>query len=351
MLSMFLTTHVNAQGCVAIRNISGFGQYHFEDKTFSEHKWQINFNNRYFKSYKDYREGVDIKTPSQNRSINRSYSLDISLSRYFSRGWSAAVSLPVLVNGREASFEHGGANTPRHTTHAFGIGDIRFTVYKWLTEPRPKQKINLQLGLGIKLPTGDYDVQDYFYRSDTAKVLAAVNPAIQPGDGGTGIITELNSFYILNRTMNLYANAYYLFSPREQNGVSTTFGRQPSPAALQANNTVASVTDVYSFRAGFNVDVSSFTISGGLRYEGVPVYDAIGGSEGTRRAGYNISAEPGLLYRLKKATLYTYIPIIFSRKLKQNVPDKKLSEIMGSKIISPGGFADYIIFVGAAIKL
>ena len=71
---------------------------------------------------------------------------------------------------------------------------MRFTAYKWLFKTSVRQKGNIQLGLGVKLPTGDYKYQDYFYRNDSTKVLASVNPSIQLGDGGTGIIGELNSF-------------------------------------------------------------------------------------------------------------------------------------------------------------
>jgi hypothetical protein len=43
----------NAQGCVAIRNISGFGQYNLNDNAFSTTDWQLNINNRYFKAFRD----------------------------------------------------------------------------------------------------------------------------------------------------------------------------------------------------------------------------------------------------------------------------------------------------------
>ena len=69
--------------------------------------------------------------------------------------------------------------------------------------PSVRQKGNIQLVLGIKLLTGDYKYQDYFYRNDTTKLLPAVNPSIQLGDGGTGIITELNAFYFLTKSISI----------------------------------------------------------------------------------------------------------------------------------------------------
>ena len=272
-----------SQGCIAVRNISGFGQYNLTDNAFTTSSWQININNRYFKAFRDFKGTQDQKTPALNENVTESYSMDITLSRFFNNGWSADFDLPVLANSRETSGEHGGPNTPRHNTHAFGIGDVRLTVYKWLLQPSVSQKFNLQIGMGIKLPTGDYKYQDYFYRNDTTKVLAPVNPAIQLGDGGTGIITELNAFYFFNKKFSMYGNFYYLINPREQNGVSTTFGRVPPAVQIKAGNTEASVTDVFSLRGGFIFNTNNIAISAGLRDEGVPVHDLVGGSNGTRR--------------------------------------------------------------------
>src|SRR5207237_1694711 len=104
-------------------------------------------------------------------------------------GWSVDLSLPIAANSRSATKEHGGAGTNRHITNSFGLNDIRFTVYKWILKPGDNQKGNIQIGLGIKLPTGDYKYEDIFYKNhDSSKVLAPVNASIQLGDGGTGLI-------------------------------------------------------------------------------------------------------------------------------------------------------------------
>lgn len=96
----------------------------------------------------------------------------------------------------------------------------------------------MQFGLGIKFPTGDYRYQDYFYRKEDSLVLAPVNPSIQLGDGGTGITTELNTYYIINKAMSLYGNLFYLINPREQNGVSPLLGRAPSSVDIKSGRFV-----------------------------------------------------------------------------------------------------------------
>jgi len=342
----------NSQGCIMIRNISGFGQYNLTDNGFSTTSWQLNINNRYFKAFRDFKGTKEVKTLKQNRSIIKSYSTDISLSKFLNNGWSLNFSLPVSANSREASLEHSGANTARHTTNSFGLGDIRFTAYKWLLKPTVKQKGNIQLGIGLKLPTGDYKYQDYFYRNDSTKILSAVNPSIQLGDGGTGIITELNLFYILNskRTINLYGNFYYLINPREQNGTANTAGRVPSRIDSLANSFIVSVPDQYSMRMGLNFNVKDWAFSVGLRNEGTTVYDLIGGSEGFRKPGYNVSVEPGIIYKMKKVTLYAYTPFIIAREIKQNVPEKFKSQYTGMIVESTGGSGDYQVFAGIQFK-
>src|SRR5947209_16845744 len=83
-----------SQGCIMIRNISGFGQYNLTDNAFTTSQWQVNINNRYFKSYMDFKENVNQNTPEQDQSIVRSYAMDVTVSRLMKKGWSLAASLP-----------------------------------------------------------------------------------------------------------------------------------------------------------------------------------------------------------------------------------------------------------------
>jgi hypothetical protein len=351
VLCMFTATHSYSQGCIIVRNISGFGQYNLSDNSFTTSAWQLNIINRYFKSFRDYAGSINQHTPAKNKNEISSYSTDFTLSRFFDHGWSLDLDIPILANTRTTAFEHAGLNTPRYATHAFGLGDIRLMVYKWLLRPSVSKKFNIQIGLGLKLPTGDYRYTDYFHRDDTTKVLAPVNPAIQLGDGGTGITTELNSYYFFSKKVSIYANFYYLINPKDQNGVSTTFGRTPTVLQMQSGNAVATVADVFSIRAGFIYDFKKIALSAGYRQEGVPVYDLVGGSDGLRRPGYNISVEPGIIYKMKKVSLYGYIPIAIAHRINQSVPDKIVSQKTGVYTRGYGGSGDYQLFAGATFKL
>jgi hypothetical protein len=346
-----LNNYARSQGCIMVHNISGFGQYNFADRSFSTSDWQLNINNRYFKAFRDFKGTEDQKTPPEDESVVHSYTMDMSLSRLFKNGWSASLSIPYAANSRTASKEHGGPGTTRHTTHTTGLGDIRLTAYKWLLKPSLSQKGNLQLGLGVKLPTGDFRYQDYFHKDDTTKILAPVNASIALGDGGTGITTEINTFYVFSYRVSFYGNIYYLISPRDVSGITTSTWRTPSALDVKTTADVYSVPDGYSLRGGFDFNFEQLTLSAGLRDEGVPVHDLVGGSHGLRRPGHNLSFEPGIIYNWKKISLYSYVPVIIARKIKQNPTDALATEITGVYRMGAGGSGNYSVFAGILFKL
>jgi hypothetical protein len=354
MLVILSVDNANAQGCVAIRSTGGAscmrpGESH--DST----GWLFNMNNRYFKSYKHFRGSEEEHERVENGTevINHTYSIDFFIQKTINKRWSVGVSIPVINNARSSLYEHGGNNagpSARHSTYSFGLGDVRVAAYAWLTDPSKMSKLNIQAGLGVKLPTGDYRYQDYFIKNDTTKVLGPVDQSIQLGDGGTGITAELNLFYQIARKIGVYGNAYYLANPREQNGVSTSRGG-PTPAANVKNGSdVMSVPDQYMVRGGVNFTVNSFTASAGVRYECVPVYDIIGGSNGFRRPGYVLAVEPGLTYQVKKLTAYVLVPFALERNRTQSVPDKIRSELTGVYAHGDAAFADYSVNAGIAFR-
>jgi hypothetical protein len=71
--------------------------------------------------------------------------------------------------------------------HARGVGDVKVTGNFWLFDPDKHRNQNVSLGLGVKTPTGDSAASDYSYRAG-GRVLRPVDPAIQLGDGGWGIL-------------------------------------------------------------------------------------------------------------------------------------------------------------------
>ncbi len=335
-----------AQGCVAIKGTAGICSKPADAKG-----WEMNLNNRYFKSYKHFVGTTEQTQRVKNGSnvINHSYELDITATRTINLRWSLGLSLPILDFSRSSLYEHDGAT--RHTTHSFGIGDARVAAYRWMFDPLKSHKGNIQLGLGIKLPTGSYNYQDFFYKKADSSVLGPVDQSIQPGDGGTGITFELNSFYNFTHQLGVYGSFYYLSNPREVNGTSTARGGVPSATAKKYNTDVMSVPDLFMGRAGISYMAGKFNFSGGVRVEGLPSKDLIGGSRGFRRPGYIVSAEPGITYVAKKTSFNINVPFALKRDRTQSNADKRITAATGVYTQGDAAFADYLISAGITFKL
>lgn len=336
----------NAQGCVAIKGTAGICSRPSDAKG-----WELNLNNRYFRSYKHFvgTEEQKQRIEEGTNVINHSYELDITATRTLNSRWSIALTLPIMDFARSSLYEHDGKT--RHTTHSFGIGDARVSGYRWMFDPKKLHKGNVQLGIGIKLPTGNYNYMDYFYKKVDSSVLGPVDQSIQPGDGGTGITFELNSFYNFSHKVGVYGSFFYLANPREVNGTSTTRGGIASATAKKYNTDVMSVPDLFMARAGVSYMVNKLNFSGGIRVEGLPSEDLIGGSRGFRRPGYIISAEPSVTYVAKKVSFNLAVPFALKRDRTQSNADKRQSNDTGTHKQGDAAFADYLISAGMTIRL
>ena len=357
LLLLVPTSYVLGQGCIPVRNIVGFGQFMNANNSIfkdSEPRWILNVNTRYLEISRSYVGTERTNLAAEDERINRTFIINLGAVRLLPNGWAMGVDVPIISNSRRTWQEHDVSNAAKihHSVHSFGIGDIRLTGYKWLWNPSETHRGNIQLGVGLKLPTGDYKYQDYFYKANDQAIVAPVNSTIQLGDGGTGFTTEINAYYNVSPMFSAYGNFFYLINPRDQNGVSSIDGGgTPNEMQIKTGDFVTSVPDSYTARLGVNFSAKKFVFSAGGRIEGQPTYDLVGKSNGTRRAGYTLSIEPGVNYRLRNTILYAFVPLTAKRKTQQTVPDKNRSNIEGKYFVSSGGFADYMIFVGALFKI
>jgi hypothetical protein len=342
LLLFVVTTPTNwllSQGCVAIRNLGGISPDLLFENIQPNDKLIFNVTNRYFEASHSFKATNSF---SDTLVTNRIYTLNISLIRLLRKGWSFALNVPIAANSRNNGADHmGPLSYPKYTTRAFGLGDIRLSIYKWFLDPSINKKWNVQGGLGIKIPTGDFRYQDYFYRKDDSTVFAPVDQAIQLGDGGTGITAELGAFYSFTNSINIYFQGFYLINPREQNGVSNLKGRAPTQSQIKNNTTVMSVPDQYSLRGGASFQFQKLVLTAGLRYEKVPENDLIGSNKGFRRAATIASLEPGLTYKMKNTLAFVYVGVPYYRNIKQNTQND----------MTPAGFADVVWNFGIQFKL
>lgn len=353
-LSVVTSQAAEAQGCVAIRSTgtSSTMQTPHHDQS----KWQFNANYRYFKSFRHFKgkEEQEERVEQGTDVRNFSHALDLSIIRQFNNRFSMAVNLPLLANRRSSLYEHGLVNgvyvkKERHSTSSYGVGDMRVSAYYWLLDPMKSMKGNIQLGAGIKFATGDYNYKDYWWNvgPNGSKELRTVDQSIQLGDGGTGFTVEMNSFYSLTSSLSIYANGFYLINPRDVNG-TRTYRETLSPAL--ANEDIMSVPDQFMARAGFNYMKGRWAFTGGVRVDGVPVYDLVGLSSAFRRPGYVIAVEPGLSYQKGRNLFYLNVPVAVVRNRTQSVTDKEMTEQSGTYRQGDAAFADYVINLGYSVK-
>ncbi|WP_421873602.1 transporter [Marinoscillum sp.] len=344
------TTLSTGQGCVAIR--SGCGANVNGGGLLQKNQWQAGTNFRYFHSYKHFRGKHEetYRVEEGSEVINDSFFLDFLISYGISDRWSANLTLPFVYHNRSSMYEHGGnpdpddPNTPenefwpgdRHTTSSRGLADIRLGVSYWLFETTSSS--NLSVGLGVKLPSGDYRAQDNFYNQGDANdqtIHSGVDQSIQPGDGGLGATLELQGFHPITDNILLSGNFYYLVNPREYYTLETR-GRTRD----------FSVPDQYAARLGAlaMLPIHGLYFYGGGRLEGIPSSDLIGGDEGFRRPGYAISLEPGLSYNIRNTSFNLTVPVAIERNRVKSYSDKQ------SGRHGDAAFADYLINFGLIFK-
>lgn len=287
---------------------------------------------RYQPSYRHFVGTVEQKQRETNRNQieNIYHLLDFSIERQLTPRWSVAASVPVLFAHRNQLYAPSG----RYVVNAFGDASVGFR--SWIFKPPTESGDNISVGMSIKLPTGIYNATGAAV-SGGRPVIATADQSIQAGDGGTGFSIDLQAYKRVKFRNELYFAGVYLFNPRNTNGVST-FRRANGEQVM-------SVTDQYLFRGGIGRAlpwVRGLAASFGGRIEGVPVRDAIGGSNGFRRPGYAISLDPGLLYATGRYTVSLNTPVAVERNRKRSVADY-LNGTHGD-----AAFADYSLMLSVS---
>lgn len=365
-------SNAKAQGCVAVRGFGGCGVAGGSGLALAPKQWQVGANYRYFESFRHFKgdEEQYDRLVKQTQVINYSNTIDISASMGLTLRTQLNVNLPVSYTDRSSYYEHGGQTTTfpgaRKTSTSAGIGDARIGISKWLWNPVSHTKSNLMLGVGLKLPTGNWNVQDSFYNvmvtdpvtgSSSRKTgYRPVDQSIQLGDGGLGLSLEMQGFWEMADGLFAYGNAFYILNPRGVNGTMTnrrTTIVVNGVSQVFTNEYMCSVADQYAARLGFlsQSQLHGLSFSWGARLEGVPVRDLVGESYGFRRPGYTIAAEPGVTYMKGKTTVNFNMPIALYRIRKQSVTDKEVQDATGVARNGDAAFADYLISLGVTYRL
>ncbi len=340
-----------AQGCVAARGSGMACPIHgphadLDGSLPPASGFQFNVGYRWLHSDRHF-VGSEEQTQRQREGsevINNSHFTDLALSYAFNPRFSATFTVPFAVHDRsQVVRDTNNVILTRFHTQAAGIGDVRLEGNAWVLDPSRNPKHNLLLGLGVDAPTGEKDAKDTFQIFDSAsgQIIGQernVDQSIQPGDGGWGLILSLYGYREIVPRLNAFVNGAYTITPEEKNGVQTQ-RRNPFEAEM-------SIADSYLGRVGLEGvlwPAYGLTLSLAGRIEGVPVYDAVGGSDGFRRPGFAISIEPGLMASIKSWSFGVYAPVALYRNRERSVPDKQWAAATSTPRHGDAAFADYLL--------
>lgn len=331
-IALWAAAPVMAGGCIAARSMGnlGCGLDNIHESNAGHFEFTLGYrdlySDRHFRGTHEERnrqeEGSDVRNSVQT--------YDFGLTYWNTESWRFTASLPVIKANRSSLYEHDRVN--RYKMEADGIGDMRVMAFYDKVFTDGQRARGISVGLGLKLPTGKDNVKDTAYRPDGPEERY-VDESIQPGDGGLGYYTDLSAFSQVGNERNfVFFSGSYLFNPKETNGITNS----TTPNVTNEY----SVSDAYQLRAGWTfvmIPKHGLNLDLGLRNEGVPARDAIGGDEGFRRPGYAVYVEAGISMSLGNSRLSLNVPYAVRRNRTLSVSDIR------SGRHGDAAFADYLV--------
>lgn len=298
-------------------------------------RWQISVGYRWQRSFRHFRgDHEEAHRVEQGTEVeNKLHLFDFAANYQLTPRWSFSASVPIMTVDR---ISHG----PGTLTESSGIGDMSVGARFWLFRPPTESRQNIQIGLSLKLPTGNANVTNLVGQS-----TIVVDQSIQPGDSGTGVTLDYTAFKSMGR-FTLFSTGAYLFNPKNSytpTGWNEVGDRPSGYPGYSREGTAYSVADQYLFQAGAGYSIPSINglaLTATGRIEGVPARDVFGGEDGFRRPGYAVSVGPGAMYARGKNIWSVSVPIAVYRNRTRSVSDIE----RGTH--GDAAFADYLILIG-----
>lgn len=320
---------MHAQGCVVARSNGEAGGPDGGGGYLTPGELEFNTAYRHQFSFRHYVGQVEQtqRIAAGNEVENKINLENLNLTYQLTSRFSVTANVPVLSASRHS-------NNSAAMQFSNGIGDTSFMVSGWLWNPKENHRGNVQIGIGLQLPTGNDDVISYpDSRNGKGPTATMDDYSIQPGSGGYGLILQWNAFKNMKFVQG-YFNGSYLATPQNTNGIlrSATASKTPE---TQFN----SISDQYLMQAGFAVPIKKIhglTATFGPRFEGVPARDLIGDNDGFRRPGFALSIEPGIQYYYKGHSFSASVGKAMYRDRTISYPDS----LVGGH--GDAAFADYV---------
>jgi hypothetical protein len=336
-----------AQSCVLTRLDSPVMNA-FNGSFTSYQKWQLDFGWRYGYSFRHFvgTDEQEERLAEHSQVVNNVNLADLSLRYNVNPRLSFTMGVPYLMANRDGGLRNSAGQVVKRYTRSetSGLGDVTL-VGKWLVRsPTSAPRSNLSLGLGVKLPTGDYKQKETrlsLVGGQEVRSSAIADYSVQPGDGGYGVILESGGYKMFgdSGTFAGYGSGTYIVTPQGDNGVVR-------PGAAPHEEKV-SVTDQYVARLGVQIGPAAwkgFTVGLGGRMEGIPVRDLVGSSEGRRRPGYMVSVEPSFSYTRGSQSITFAMPWAVERNRQRSVAD------LANGGHGDAAFPDYIVLSSYSLR-
>jgi len=305
------------------------GQGELQVADLAAHQWRIALGYRHL--HADQLFVGTALVPTNKPLILNIHSVDLTAAYAVTDRLSLSVTVP-FVSGLQSRFY---ADSARHAATAVGLGDITLVGSTWLFDPHNGTG-NVAVGLGVKAPTGSHSAQDDYFLANGTAIRYAVDQSIEPGDGGWGIIVQLQAYRRAFPNATAYLTGSYLINPRRLSDVAKDPG----------GSVYWSVPDAYSGRLGLVYALwprHGLSVSLGGRIDGQPVRDLIGGGDlGFRRPGYSVSLDPSVAFTTGPNQVTVSGPIRLSANREASLLD------LQSRKHGGGDFASGLIFVSYA---
>lgn len=333
----FIAPGVAAQGCEPIRfstpvNLGGEGQAYQRAR-----EWQLTLAYRRLVSNEWFigTEERSALAPGGESPVFKVHTLVADVAYSIDERFRVRLSVPVST----ASFSRVWPDRVRHEQIATGIGDVSLMGEAWILTPRTHARGNIAVGLGVKAPTGSHTMASRFYSANGAVDFPA-DQAIQPGDGGWALLSQVQAFRQITERTFAYAAGSYMVSPKARSNVRF----------MPTSTVYWSVPDVYSARAGGAFSVwpdQGLTMSLGGRVDGIPVHDLWGGGDDStiKRTAYIVFADPGLSLTRGDGTFTVSVPYRLKVNRQKSLLEQRTDGVNG------GGFAKYLVFASYTHRL
>jgi hypothetical protein len=308
------------------------GQGELQVADLAAHQWRIAVGYRHLHADQLF-VGTQL-LPTNKPLIINLHSVDVTTWYAVTDRFSLSLTVPFLY-GMQSRFY---ADSARHAVTAVGLGDVSLVGSRWLFDPHNPSG-NVALGLGVKAPTGSHTATDAYVLAGGASIQYPVDQSIQPGDGGWGIILQVQAYRRAFHNGTAYLTGSYLINPRHLSDVPKDPG----------GTVYWSVPDAYSARLGLVYALwpeRGVSVSLGGRIDGQPVRDLIGGGDpGFRRPGYAISLDPSVAFTAGPSQFTVSSPMRLSANREASVLDLQTGKHGG------GDFASTLIFVSYSRRL